>query len=354
MLSVVSKMEAKELHCTHDFYLKLFHLLLYNNLVEFNTFDFIALDEAGDINPVTLEIVKLLPAKHKILVGDSRQNIYSFNHTINCFSVIQGNSFSMSQSFRVAPSIASHIQSFCQEYIDPSMKFIGTPQSDTITTKAFIARTNASLIAKMMELNEYHIPYSLVRSADDIFRLPKILCSLSKSTKYVPQEYKHLLEDVRDFYDDIDLVYKHKSLHSYLLHIYKDDPSISNTLKLINRYKAQGILRCYEEAKRHENAKAPLLLGSAHSFKGLEVDEVTIAEDLNASTETVMARMAILNIPYAELTPNEQSELNLYYVACTRARKKLYNARMLTVTKSSILQYTTQGARHDSSDDTDL
>ena len=338
MTSLTTAMESGDSPCTHDFYLKFFHLLLHGNHVEFHDFDFIALDEAGDINPVTLEIVKLLPAKKKILVGDSRQNIYSFNHTINCFSQVTGNNFSMSKSFRVSPAIAASIQTFCHEYIDPAMSFIGTPQNDSIISKAYIARTNAMLIGKMMELNEYNIPYTLVRSADDIFRLPRALCSLSRTTKYITPEFKFLLDDVKDFYSNPDLIYTHKSLHSYLLHIYKDDPAISNTLKLINRYKTQGILNCYEEAKKHERTDTQLLLGSAHSFKGLEVDEVTIAEDLNASVSTVMARMAVLNLTYDQLLPEEQSELNLYYVACTRARKVLNNATQLHITKSQILK----------------
>lgn len=332
ILDIISRIESKDLPCTHDYYLKFFHILLQKGLIEYEPFDFIALDEAGDVNPVTLAIVQLLPAKTKILVGDSRQNIYAFNHTINCFSVAQGTHFNMSQSFRVSPSIASDVQTFCHNYIDPSMTFVGTPQTHTISTKAFIARTNAFLISKMMELNELNTPYTLVRSADDIFKLSRTLCSLSPATKYVPPEYNYLMDDINDYYTDYDIRLQYKTILSYLAHIYKDDLVLSTTIRLILRYRKDGITKCYEEAKRHEKLKTTLLLGTAHSFKGLEVDEVYIADDLNSATASIQTNMYINNLKYSDLSPEDQGELNLYYVACTRARISLLNATQLLYT----------------------
>ena len=338
LLDVIHKMESKELHCTHDFYLKFFHILLSKGLISYDPFDFIALDEAGDINPVTLEIVKLLPAKRKILVGDSRQNIYAFNHTINCFSVVKGTEFQMSQSFRVSPKIASKVQTFCNTLIDPNMKFVGHAQSTEIKTKAFISRTNAFLISKMMDLNSAGIPYTLVRSADDIFKTAKELCFLSPTKKIYIQELKFIQSDIDDYYSIPELKTKYKSIYSYLLDIYKDDLQLSTTIKLIVRHSSKGIMSCYEEAKAHEKLETTLLLGTAHSFKGLEVDEVFIADDLNVATLQIVAKMEELNLSYKDLTPTLQSELNLYYVACTRAKKCLINATVLDYSPSQHLK----------------
>ena len=329
LLSVIHKMESKEIPCTHDFYLKFYHMLLEKGLIDYEPFDFIALDEAGDINPVTLEIVKLLPAHRKILVGDSRQNIYSFNHTINCFSVVTGKQFPMSQSFRVNPSIASKVQTFCNRFIDPDMVFIGSPQSTEIKSRAFIARTNAFLISKMMDLNSTKTPYTLVRSADDIFRTAKELCFISPTKKIFTPELKFVQNDIDDYYKSYDLQGLYKNVYTYLQNLYKDDLQLSTTLKLIMRHSSKGIMACYDEAKSHEKLKTTLLLGTAHSFKGLEVDEVYIADDLNVSSLQILIKMEANSTPYHKLDPMLQSELNLYYVACTRARKSLLNATTL-------------------------
>jgi len=73
------------------------------------------LDEAGDLNEVTLELFKLLPARIKVAVGDPNQNIYTFNHTINCFERLDGHgtTFKLSKSFRVP----EHIDRTCRKFL---------------------------------------------------------------------------------------------------------------------------------------------------------------------------------------------------------------------------------------------
>lgn len=40
--------------------------------------------------------------------------------------------------------------------------------------------------------------------------------------------------------------------------------------------------------------------------------------------------MATKKLSFSQLTSDQQTELNLYYVACTRAHKSLVNATQLT------------------------
>ena len=168
--------------CNYDFYLKYFHISLATGSITYPNFDLIMLDEGGDLNAVTIEIFRLLPATRKVMAGDVHQNIYTFNHTINGFEVLKdsGTIFPMTISFRVSEPIAELIQAFGQSHLDPTFSFQGIPIKDTtIKTKAFIARTNAALISKMMELNNLNQNYSLRRDLDSIFELPLALCSLS-------------------------------------------------------------------------------------------------------------------------------------------------------------------------------
>lgn len=266
----IHQMEDGTLECTHDFYLKYFHILLATGHITYDPFDLIALDEAGDVNPVTLAIMRLLPSPKKILVGDARQNIYSFNHTINCFHIMrdEGTLFPMSQSFRVSPDVAAQVQTFLHNYISPTMHFIGTPQRDaTIRSHAYISRTNTTLISKMVELNELGTPYTLTRSADDIFRLPKFICSL-KQGGVAPADFRTIQEDANEYYRSRELQHSYKSALSYLKDVYKDDVQVSTAIGLVLKYRAAGIYSCYEEAKRHERTTTSYYLGTAHSCKG--------------------------------------------------------------------------------------
>lgn len=327
VIAVMSAMEDGTLPCTHEFYLKMFHILLADGTLTFEPFDIIMLDEAGDLNEVTLAIFQLLPAARKIMVGDSLQNIFGFNHTIDCFSVMasQGVDFAMTQSFRVSESIATRIEKFCNTYIDPTMTFRGTKMADdTIKTRAYIARTNATLISKMIELNISGTPYSLTREPAKLFEQVLIFISLKYRGFIADPSLRYLQEDVDDYYTEKTLQDKHRSLFSYLRTLYPKDTIIEQNIALINRYGAPRILQAYTEARKNKHYDNAITLGTAHSTKGLEYDEVYIAPDLNLAVTNVLSSR--LNVNYDTLTNEERTELNLYYVACSRARKRLVNA----------------------------
>lgn len=326
--SFLSQMESGAIECTHDFYLKLFHMQLAHGEIEYDPFDLIMLDEAGDLNEVTLEIFKLLPSAKKVMVGDPYQNIYTFNHTINCFEVMQdqGHLMPMSQSFRVADHIAERIEQFCQSYLNPDMRFEGIPLRDTtINSRAFIARTNSYLIAHMMELNAQSIPYGLTRKADQIFDLPLLVCSFRYQGFIKNPEFKHLQADIDHYVEHMrELKPTYPTLNAYLLDTHSDDISLTNAIKLIQRYSKSEILACHREAKRHEKANQSYMLGTAHSMKGLEADEVTLAPDMNEAISDLITHKRVK--PDLKFDISAIAELNLYYVAISRSRKSLINA----------------------------
>lgn len=330
-------MQSGQIPCTHDFYLKYFHILLLEGKLEYDEFDFIALDEAGDLNAVTLEIFNALPARKKIMVGDPYQNIYSFNYTINCFETMKGKGtlLPMTQSFRVSADIASRIEKFCKNFMDKDMEFKGIELEDTeINTRAYIARTNGALIGKMMDLNAIGVQYGLTRTAKQIFQLPLLLCNLKYQGFIANPEYKYLQADVDNYYEDSDIRMRHKSPLAYLKAIYQDDIGLQVVITLLLRYGKSEIIACYTEAARHEKKNQAYMLGTAHSTKGLEFDEVEIAPDLNKAIAPVMTSV-IAGRPLEHISIDEKTELNLYYVACSRAKKSLRGANLLDVTVQS-------------------
>lgn len=329
--SYLNKMHTAEIECTHEFYLKLFHILLASGDLEYEPFDFIMLDEAGDLNEVTLEIFKLLPSDRKIAVGDPFQNIYTFNHTINCFEVLkgQGTLFHMSKSFRVADYIAPRIEKFCRTYLDPTMTFEGvSPHSTAIRSSLYITRTNSALIGRMIELNNQHKQYGLVRKAAEIFRLPLMLCGLKYQGFITEASYKHLQSDVDDWYEYDNIRSQFASPLSYIGHVHKEDFQLQQAIRLVARHGKPTIMQAYQEAKKHERSNQSYILATAHSCKGLEADEVYIADDMNESISDILIQLS-LGRALDSLTTTEQESLNLYYVAISRAAVQLHNATHL-------------------------
>ena len=268
---VLADMEAGKQECTHDFYLKFYHLLLHNKQLDYDELDLLMLDEAGDLNEVTLAIFQLLPAKRKVLVGDPMQNIFAFNHTIDCFSRIHKDSkfFPMSQSFRTSNVIANEIQEFCRTYIIPTMDFQGIKLADTtIKTRAYISRTNAALIGKMLELNDLGVPYGLTRSPKQLFTLPLSMCNL-KYKGFIPDpSVRYLQADVDDYYESTALQREYRSPLSYVKDIYSDDIVVQQTAKLILQHGKKALQSCFDIATKHSKKRQNYTLGTAHSTKG--------------------------------------------------------------------------------------
>lgn len=265
-------MSQGKIECTHDFYLKVFHIYLQEDKIDQIDYSLVLLDEAGDLNEVTLEIFRLLKGRIKVAVGDIHQNIFTFNHTINCFSRMkkEGTMFHLTKSFRVPTYIAKPVEKFCKKYLDPEMKFEGTTvQKKDITTRGYISRTNAGLIGKIIELNQQQTPYSLVRKAQDIFKVPLIIAGLKYQGKIYDSAYQHLQNDVDDWHENVKNVRsEHPSLSAYLRNKYEEDLSLLQAINLVARYGKSAIFDAYAEAKKHEKKKHNFLLLTAHSCKG--------------------------------------------------------------------------------------
>jgi F-box protein 18 (helicase) len=322
---IMDDMYDKKLPLSHDYYLKLFHKWLAAGIVTFNEFDILMLDEAGDLNAVTMEIFKLLPAKLKIAVGDQHQNIYTFNHTINCFQHLQGTTFDMTQSFRVSPDIAARVEKFSQQVLSPNMTFKGTVQTNELDTHAYITRTNGMLISKMIELNKSKTPYTLSRPASEIFKIPLMLCWMKKGGYISNPKYKHLQADYDDYFKYTNIKTMYKTPLSYIQHLHaEEDPALKQALSAVLRFGREEIFSAFEEAKKHERKKTNYTLCTAHSSKGLEFGHVEIAEDMNTSTAKAISRVNTDNF-----TLDDLASLNLYYVAATRASLTLTNANLL-------------------------
>ena len=363
------KMKEGKCDCSHDFYLKLFHILLHHGIVKTPEYELLMLDEAGDVNGTSLEIFRLIKATKRIMVGDSCQNIYSFNNTINGFKALEneGQSLKLTQSFRVSDKLAPIIEEFCHQYLDSTMEFRGvhydSKPAKEDQTIFYIARTNGGIIEKMIELEDEHTPYNLTRPVKAIFQLPLILLMLSKDwkTEVYIEEYKFLEHDAKEFINDVDLQ-KHfkESILAYFANEHADDPSVMSAINLIMRFGPQKIFSCNKKALEHEkhHETHKVTITSAHSSKGLENDIVHILPDMNGALDKIVAKQHeyIDNMIQIDKTSNKnwtfdpikyeyfdkkqpnmdllskqaQEEFRLYYVAATRAKYDVYDAEWLS------------------------
>lgn len=322
--AIMDLMFTGKLRITHGVYLKLFHTLVMTEEIELDPVDVLLIDEFGDITEQTLDIFLAYPAKQKIAVGDPAQSIFSFMNCINGFNYLadRGITVALSQSFRVSNNIAPSIERFCRFTIDDEFVFRGMDYSEpAIKTRAFITRNNIALIDKMIELNKYGTPYRLVSKAksDQLFKLPLFLISLKAGKTFRDQELSELQKTVDEYYRQriTDV-----SCFRYVLQVHEDNVNLKKAANVTSKYTAGEIIDAKNNADNHKDTSAQLTLGTAFVFKGFTFDSVELHPELNEGIADAYEKLSM----GVDLTPDELTEMKLYYVAATRCRHELINA----------------------------
>jgi len=314
---------------THSFYLKLFHKAVVSNSIQLDHTDILAVDEAGDLTPITFDIFDKYPAEQKIMCGDKFQAIFSFMGCINGFEKYndQGITLNLNKSFRCSTQLAPAIEVFGRTYFnDPTFTFNGhTYTNQEVKTIGYITRTNMELIETMINFNQQGIDYRLVSKSktDQLFRYPEFLMYMAPNRKVYDRELRVLQHDVDEYYSSQALQSEFSSATKYLLHNNEGNENLVQATKLLAQFDRSDIIEAKNQAQSHTKQSANIILGTAHVFKGLTVDKVVISKLLNKSLDPLVKKDP------TKLSKDELSEFLLYYVACTRARYEIENAKHL-------------------------
>jgi len=341
------KMERGEIKITHSFYLKKFQLDLLRGEAYIKRYDIALLDEAQDTNDVTLSIFYLLNSTQKVVVGDRHQQIYSFRGSINAMSKIKASIYYLTKSFRFNQEIAFKATKFLQFFKIEKKHLIGAGTDINVKNKAIITRTNAKLIGVMKNLISEKKTFKIIRESYSIFGL---ILNLKKlyGNKELDEGYKYLYAFKKQakeerFRDDI---------LSYIFNIVEgQDIELETAIKTIRQ--TEDIYNIYGMAKQYycdKNLIPDYYLSTAHTSKGLEWDKVILESDFPCYKKIVEhyrhISPHILSLKedfYSDFAKDMQAgkvkqeiidELNLYYVAVTRAKIELEDRTLFANTGS--------------------
>lgn len=304
-----------EISPTFDFLLKYLHLCLHEGIITIS-YDLVIVDECQDVIPVTLAIFQLIDAPKKLLIGDTDQNIYAYMNTVNAFELLDTHTLSLTKSFRCSPEIAARVERFGKFMMRKGFTYTGT-ETKPDDTVAYISRTNASIIARMADLQDRHIAYSLTRKVDEIFAMPLALVSAASGREVYSKKYKYLEKEYKTY-----TLSGYKSFYQYL-NAHVEDQEMKNTIKLLASFREKGIniFEVREKAKKIK-PNPNIWVVTAHSFKGRECSTVHIEDDLNTAISEIVMKGGPEN-------SEDTQEINLAYVACTRAKNTLLNCKFL-------------------------
>ena len=280
----------------HDTYQKLYQLSK-----PILPYDIIYLDEAQDSSPVVLDIISNQLHCKVVYVGDTYQSIYAFRQAVNAMEKIKAPTKFLSKSFRYGQGIAD-LATFI---IDGVIQVKGMENIDSKLTKVVseqytkIFRTNSSLLSEAVNLIEQGV---------------KVKCEIDpkKFKSMINSSYALFKGDSTNVKDDEIAVY---ATWSEMLEDAKDNPEIKRLTDIVINNKTFMYTKALDSLIKDVKSNKPydVLLTTAHKSKGMEWENVIIDDDFNV--ETILKSVGDEGY--------NQQEVNLFYVACTRAIKNL-------------------------------
>ena len=275
---------------THDTYLKLYQLS--NPLLNY---DVIFGDEFQDTNACVLDIV-MKQRCQKVLVGDNHQMIYSFRGSLNAMKKSGYDTLPLSQSWRWGDAIADVANTILQGRTNIVIKGNSNCDSrvddiDQSKPSTKIYRTNAAMLSDAVMLMSQGLRVNI---STDIGGFLTVLRNAEALYNGDFKKVKH--QDFVSYKNWSEFATEAKEDKGEKYRIYKmiDNGSYKNIMDQLNRYK--------------KDSNADITLITAHKSKGLEWDQVVIADDFPI-------KGSVMDLP--------EMECNLLYVACTRAKKVL-------------------------------
>lgn len=307
---------------THDAYLKMYQLSDPDLSAQYEV---VLFDEAQDANPVTSDFV-LKQKTRLLLAGDSHQQIYGFrgaNDALNSRHLDDADRLFLTNSFRFGPNVAL-IANMLLKIKGESMSVAGLGGADSVLDKlpeavshyALICRTVAGVVdgainAVFEGKKVFWVggmdSYSLKELLDLYHFSEKEYDQVSNKRMMIDYQSFDEFQEVADATKDFEMMRSVRLLSKY-----------KNIPKLIGLLKSQEV---------HNQDLADVTVTTAHRAKGLEFKTVMLADDFP-------------DIFDKDMEPSQKDdEVNLLYVAVTRAMKQLTpNDIVLAVVRDALIK----------------
>ncbi len=280
---------------SHDFYLKLWGLS--NPKLDYS---YVHFDEAQDASPVMLDIV-MKQKIQVIMVGDARQGIYSWRGAVNAMSTVRlEKRVEITQSFRYGQVIANIASRVVSKGLNTDYRIIGSGKIESeLTTrpcKVVLCRTNLKLIDIAMNLYQTkdNIRIHIVGNSGKTSELVNLLsgaADLKNGNRTLVPELMH--------FSSWSEIMAHSETEA--------GKNLAGLVRMANMYPIHHLKDTLIKIGQNTEENADVILSTVHKAKGMEWDSVKLENDF----------------PLPGSDRFSEEEVNLLYVAVTRARKFL-------------------------------
>ena len=316
----LAKMYTAQIEVTHDFYLKQFQLS--NPTLPYH---YILFDEGQDASAAML-LVFLQQKAIKVIVGDIHQQIYGWRYAINSLQQVNFPVYHLSNSFRFDDEIAL----IANKVLGWKNKHLGTPAAvkvlgnNTINNvnnlRATLGRTNLGLLLNAI--------------AQWQSGTVKKIYFEGNINSYTFAEEGASLYDVLNLYNgkkdkikdallaSMDSI---KALEEYIEKT--EDNSLRTIVDVVKEFgnKLPNLIEALKANHTANKNEADMIFSTVHRCKGMEYSEVFLLNDFITEEKLVkQIKQVGLNKLTTADTIKLNEEINLLYVAATRAINKLF------------------------------
>lgn len=306
-----------KIQMTHDGYLKLFMVMGG----AFGKFDITLLDEAQDSSPTTLQLF-MGQSGQKIMVGDEHQSIFQFRGAVNAMEMIDADDeFALTKSFRFGQNIAGVANQIL--HLKNESRFLqGSGRQDKVDT---VDRTKQYMYLSRGNAHLVEIAHAALKRNESIhfiggpegYRLNLIKDAYNLKSGRGSEIRDPFIKSFQD-YDDFERFGEESK-----------DPEINILVKTINMMKSVDLNHLVDrimEVQTKDPKDAHVLLSTGHKSKGLEHEQVILAnnfmvhsEERESKKEKELKRSQPEKAEGGSRFPADEEEINLSYVAATRA-----------------------------------
>lgn len=260
--------------------------------------EYVFLDEAQDTNGIVLRLVRSQKAAQIVAVGDRWQQLYEWRGAQNAMQVLPCEiERRLATSFRFGEALAGNASAVLG-LLGESVPLRGNPESPGMLAQvtkpdAILARTNALAIAEVVSALDRDERPHLVGGTSQMVKTLEAIEGLqdghaSELPEFIGFKHWHEVERASEEPDGAEL---------------------RQWVRLVGDYGTSDLRRALQVLPSNE-ANATVVISTGHKSKGREWPQVRLCDDF---------------LPGSAKTGGDtaDSELMLYYVACTRARKVL-------------------------------
>ena len=320
----------------HDFYLKLFQL---SKTDLSNKYDIICLDEAQDQNSMMFDIIMNSNVNGIVMVGDSRQQLYSWRNAINIMPMFNAKEYKLTTSFRVSQNIA-HISSLIiSDFIGENIQMKGFNTKQTIVDKidkskpyACLCRTNAYIFSEIADaLSKDNNKKLFFEGGYQSYNFNNL-----KDCYYFSQGHttkNKIFIKFKDYYSMMDYADK------------TDDIELLSLIRMVDKY-GSSIIDIVDGIKNHTVTKkelADIIFTTIHRSKGMTYAiPVYISNDhLDLESEYIHKYIKSDEDNNKKKEKDITEEINIVYVALTRCAGEIELSD--NIKRYLLLRYKTNG-----------